>query len=264
MQRAMRRSPKSLGAWDLYQQGRWHLLKLDQVANDEACRLFERAIALDPMFAAAYVGLALTDHRKGGVYLTMPMDVAARLAFVHARKAIELDPGDAEAQALLAAGMWVQGDVTNAIAIAQQALAINPNCALAHRTLGSILVFAARIPEGRHELAVFERLSPLDSSIPNAHRHAAISYYFEHDYARCAEVLRHHLSIHPDAPLTYRWLAAALGELGLVEEARVALEKALTSDPREFDVYVRSRAPYLRPEDHEHMLDGLRKAGWRG
>jgi adenylate cyclase len=29
-------------------------------------------------------------------------------------------------------------------------------------------------------------------------------------------------------------------------------------------MYVRNRVPWTRPEDHEHMLDGLRKAGWEG
>jgi adenylate cyclase len=56
-------------------------------------------------------------------------------------------------------------------------------------------------------------------------------------------------------------MAAALGQLGRIEEARVALAAV---SPREFDVYVLTRAPWMRPEDHEHMLDGLRKAGWQG
>jgi hypothetical protein len=30
-----------------------------------------------------------------------------------------------------------------------------------------------------------------------------------------------------------------------------------------FDMYVRARPPWFRPEDHAHMLEGLRKAGWR-
>jgi len=29
-------------------------------------------------------------------------------------------------------------------------------------------------------------------------------------------------------------------------------------------MYVRKRVPWFRPEDHAHLLDGLRKAGWQG
>jgi adenylate cyclase len=34
--------------------------------------------------------------------------------------------------------------------------------------------------------------------------------------------------------------------------------------PRSFEFYVRSCPPWFRAEDYEHMLDGLRKAGWQG
>jgi adenylate cyclase len=52
--------------------------------------------------------------------------------------------------------------------------------------------------------------------------------------------------------------------LGRTEEARAALQKALEVSPRSFEFYTRRRPPWHRPEDHEHMLDGLRKAGWQG
>jgi adenylate cyclase len=29
-------------------------------------------------------------------------------------------------------------------------------------------------------------------------------------------------------------------------------------------MFVRRRVPWHRPEDHAHMLEGLRKAGWEG
>ena len=92
----------------------------------------------------------------------------------------------------------------------------------------------------------------------------AISYYFERDYERCVDVARRQLSAYPGYTLTHRWLAAALGQLGRVGEARAALEKSIAASPREFDLYVRNRVPWLRPEEYEHMLDGLRKAGWDG
>jgi adenylate cyclase len=50
-----------------------------------------------------------------------------------------------------------------------------------------------------------------------------------------------------------------------VEEARCAHNKAMTiCGGGSFDMYVRERVPWHRSEDYEHMLDGLRKAGWQG
>ena len=63
--------------------------------------------------------------------------------------------------------------------------------------------------------------------------------------------------------LDYRWMAAALGQLGRTEEARAALEKSIAFSHGS-SMSMSSTAPWMRPEDYEHMLDGLRKAGWQG
>jgi len=72
------------------------------------------------------------------------------------------------------------------------------------------------------------------------------------------------IAAQPNNPLPYRWLAASLGQLGRADEAQAALHKAVAVAPRTFDFYVHTRPPWMRPEDHAHLLDGLRKAGWQG
>ena len=108
MQRAMRRPPESLDARDLYQRGMWHLRKENAAANDEARRLFERAIERDSMFAAAYAGLSLTCFWADSQYQTVALDEAIQLSSVRARKAVELDPSNADAQAVLARTLMTQ------------------------------------------------------------------------------------------------------------------------------------------------------------
>ncbi len=68
---------------------------------------------------------------------------------------------------------------------------------------------------------------------------------------------------YPDFAHPYRWLAAALGQLGRIAEAKEALEQAIAIVPGAFETRVRVGVPWMRPEDHAHMLEGLRKAGWR-
>ena len=65
-------------------------------------------------------------------------------------------------------------------------------------------------------------------------------------------------------PQSYRFRAAALGQLGRTEEAKMALEKAIAVAPAAFDMYVRGRPPSYQSEDHAHLLEGLRRAGWEG
>jgi adenylate cyclase len=264
MYRAVHRSPETLDAWELYQQGMWHLAKLTEAENEAACRLFQRAVELNPIFATAHVGLTYTYIWAGGLYMNVPVAEAYRLASIHACKAVELDPDDADALAVLA---WTQmglGEMNDVVEIARRALSINPYCARAHVILGLGLIFNGRTAEGREAIATFERLSPRDPSVAIARRQIVVSYYFDREYERCVETARRLLSANPALPLNYRWMAAALGQLGRTREARAALEKSIAVSPREYDVYVRHRIPWMRPEDYEHMLDGMRKAGWDG
>ena len=91
-----------------------------------------------------------------------------------------------------------------------------------------------------------------------------LGLYFCREYDACVEAARRVIRAYPDHPLVYRWLADTLGQTGRLEEAREALEKAVSMAPASFDFYVRRRAPWHRPDDHAHTLEGLRQAGWQG
>jgi adenylate cyclase len=91
----------------------------------------------------------------------------------------------------------------------------------------------------------------------------ALGLYFSRQYETAIDAANRAISSYPDFPNTYRWLAAALGQLGRIEEAKEALINAIAIAPEAFDMYVRGRVPWVRPQDHAHMLEGLRKAGWR-
>jgi adenylate cyclase len=41
------------------------------------------------------------------------------------------------------------------------------------------------------------------------------------------------------------------------------MQKAMAVAPGSFESRLRNRVPWMRPEDHAHMLEGLRKAGWQ-
>jgi adenylate cyclase len=67
----------------------------------------------------------------------------------------------------------------------------------------------------------------------------------------------------PELPRPYPWLAAALGQLGRTEQAQRVLDATMAVAPMLFDFITAGRPPWFRPEDHEHLLAGLRKAGWQ-
>jgi adenylate cyclase len=58
------------------------------------------------------------------------------------------------------------------------------------------------------------------------------------------------------------WLAANLAQLGQLDEAHAEAAEVLRIDPKyTIDGTQRRLALFKRPEDVEHLLDGLRKAG---
>ena len=94
--------------------------------------------------------------------------------------------------------------------------------------------------------------------------HIVETYYMERDYEGAVVSARRLVADRPDHPWPYRWLAAALGQLGRTTEAREVLDRAIAVAPDAFNLYVRQRVPRMRQVDYDHMLEGLRKAGWQG
>jgi adenylate cyclase len=261
--RSLRKPPEALTAWEAYQRGLWHVRKADAEGNARARDFFQRSITIDPSFAPAYAATATSYITDGAVFAVRPFQEALELGVEWARKAVEFDSADAEAHAVLA---WAvsANDRVDAFERATLALSLNPNSALAHYVKGGMLVFNDHSAEGRAALLTALRLSPHDSKSVIVQTVVGISYYFERDYDRALLSIQRALSLNPTYPLPRRWLAASLGQLGRADEAREALEDALRQSPRSFELYVRDCPPWFRPEDHGHMLDGLRKAGWQG
>jgi len=177
------------------------------------------------------------------------------------RQAIALDAADAEALSILSNALWVHADYESALAEAQRALEMSPNFAYAHHMLGATLIFSGRPKEG---IAALERSIRLDPRHPRSAvrlNHMALGLYFAREYTAAVDVAKRAIRLYPEFPNPYRWLAAALGQLGRIDEANEALGRAIAIMPASFETNVRNRVPWMRPEDHAHMLDGLRKAG---
>jgi Flp pilus assembly protein TadD len=142
-------------------------------------------------------------------------------------------------------------------------LTLNRNSASAHRQKGGILGYSGRCAEARIEMSISLRLDPHDPSSHHTASVIAASFYFERNYAAAVEAARRSLADYPAFAPPCRFLVAALGQLGQQDEAAASLRTWMAAAPAVFHTMVRNRPSFVRPEDHEHMLDGLRKAGWQ-
>jgi adenylate cyclase len=155
------------------------------------------------------------------------------------------------------------GDLEEAQEQVQLARICNPNSPTAIAVESHLLIHTGQPAQARQGQREFLRLDPRGPLSAWVMHLVAVAYYFERDYAKSVEAARHTLARYPNYPV-YRWLAAGLGQLEKTEEAGAALRKALELSPRSFEFYTRRRPPWHSPENYEHMLEGLRKAGWDG
>jgi adenylate cyclase len=261
--RALRKPPRNLGAWEAYQRGLWHLSQYKLEDFPRAREFFNRALELDPTMAAVHTGLAWLYRNESGFFASRPLAEATALAVDEARKAVDLDPTDAEAHAHLSQSLGALGDFSGAFEHVERALSIDPNCVPAYHAKGWLLVYSGRPAEGREATLFAMRLDPRSKLNMRRRGYIAMSYYFEGDYENAFAVGKNLLTDHPGHPWAGLLLAAALGQLDQTDEARDALGKAKAIAPDAF-VFVRRRVPWMRQVDYDHMLNGLRKAGWEG
>jgi adenylate cyclase len=258
-QRAMHKPPDSLDAWAAYQRGLWHLEKNTEDDNTLAEGFFQQAVELDPNFPGGHTGLAYAQHgaatRRG-----LP-DIEAMES---ARRAVRLDANDAEARVCLGFMLLWQGNLEGALAESKTALALSPNLASAHGLMGSVLNWSGQWATARISLERSIRLDPRNPNLATRYNAVTVGYYLSGEYGAAIEAAHRTIRSCPDRQHDYRWLAAALGQVGRIDEAKEALEKAVAIAPVSFDRFVRTRVPWHRPEHHAHMLEGLRKAGWEG
>ena len=264
LQRAMRRPPGNLDAWTAYQRGLWHCARVSAEDNRLAQQFFQQAIDLDPNFAGGYIGLADALWRGAGAFGTAGLAETQSPEEDLARRAVALDPADAEAHVRLNYVLWHRGDLEGARAEVERALALCPNLSFAHEQKGWILILSGNPEDGLTPLETALRLDPRGKRRGFIEHYIAIGHYFCREYDAAVEAARRAIRSFPDYPNPRRFLAMALGQLDRTQEAKEALDKAIAIAPAGFDFYVRNRLPWYRPDCWAHMLEGLRKAGWQG
>jgi len=145
IERARRKPTENLGAYDYFLRGMAKVYQWTRETNDEALRLFYRAIELDPDFASAY-GQATWCYawRKANgcvADLTFEIGETERLA----RRAVVL--GKDDAFALCWAGYslaFVVGEFDDGAAFMDRSLALNPNLARAWHLSGWVRIWVAK------------------------------------------------------------------------------------------------------------------------
>ena len=152
------------------------------------------------------------------------------------------------------------------IAECEHALELDRNLASAHAFIGFGKIFIGRAEETEAHVGEALRLSPRDTNAHTWMSFAGVAKTFLGSYEQAAAWYRRAIEANRNYPITYFLLAAALAQLGRLDEAHSAVKAGLALNPT-FSIS-RARASWAAMSDDptylaqlEPILEGLRKAG---
>jgi TolB-like protein/DNA-binding winged helix-turn-helix (wHTH) protein/Flp pilus assembly protein TadD len=154
-------------AYDAYLLGRHHWNQRTEPALDRALAHFRTAIAADPDFALAHAGLALA-YGPRQVYAYVPPGTGLAEQKAAALKALELEPGLAEARAALGAARTIEWDWEGAEAEFRRAFELDPNSMVSHHWYGWHLQARGRLTESAAHRRRALELDPLNVVVNRA------------------------------------------------------------------------------------------------
>jgi TolB-like protein/DNA-binding winged helix-turn-helix (wHTH) protein len=160
--RAMLKAPNSLDAWEAHHRGLWHMYRFTGPDNEGAQRYFRRAVTLDPTFSRAYAGLSFTHWQNAFLFKSAERQVETDRAFDAARRSLLADNRDPAAHWAMGRALWLRREDAASVSALNEAVALSPNFAMGHYTLGFIQAQTGDPQTAVEATDVARQLSPFD------------------------------------------------------------------------------------------------------
>ncbi len=249
-------------AYDLYLRGQDYLYRLTKRSVERAIQLFEKAIELDPRYAAAYAGCS---GAYGQMYWMFSRDEkyrekARELSF----KALMYDNNLAEAYTAMGVSYFIWGQFEEAGASARKAIELDPDDFIAYWTLGRI-----HFANGEFELAygAYQRVIKLKPEFVNCYSDLRMTCQRlgrEEDAARARGELLERMPTYllqsPDDARQRMLYATALAEVGRKDEALREGAQAQELSPNDPLMLYNVACVYSRLGDTGRAIEALRQA----
>jgi len=264
IERAKRKPTESLDAYGRYLRGLAKLYQFaNRQANDEALRLFNSAIELDPDFALAY-GRAAHCYviAKTNGWISVTANEIAEVKRL-AQRAVEL--GKDDAIALTTAG-WALAHIVRDLgvgaALIDRALVLNSNLAEAWNFGGWVKNYLGEPEPAIERFARAMRLSPFDPSLLRMRSGTAHAHFFVGRYDEAVSWAAMALQDNPDYQPGLRIAAASNAMAGRAEQAHKAVARLRQLNPTlRVSTLKDVLGPFRRAEDISRYEEGLRRAG---
>jgi TolB-like protein/Flp pilus assembly protein TadD len=249
-------------AYDLYLKGQDYLYRLTKRNVERAIQLFEKAIELDPRYAAAYAGCSSAYGQLYWLFARDPKyhDRAQELSF----KALMYDNNLAEAYTAMGMSYFIGGKFEEAAASSRKAIELDPEDDIAYWTLGRI-----HFTNGEFEQAygLYRRVIELNAGFLSAYADLKMTCerlgrQEEMELARSTlvERLPTHLLQNPDDARAHIIYALMLAELNRKDEALRECAQATELSPGDPVMLYNCTCLYSRLGEIARAIEALRQA----
>lgn len=260
VERARRKPPQELGAYDYTMRALHHVWMLEKYEAAKALDLLEKALEIDPEYPLALAMAAWCWAQRAVYNWTNDIPAAKAKALELAERAANLSHDDPLILAILGAVHTFGRNFGTARVLLERAIQLDPNAAWALSRLGWLEVYADRPQSARPYFERSIRLSPMDPMNFNNYVGIASAWQVEGEDNLAAEYFLRALVERPSAYWIHRNLAPALFAVGREEEAKKSLETLRWAYP-EISIAKFREAMVFSPAAIDRIAGWLRKLG---
>ena len=253
------RDPETLTPYEAMVRGLGYLESLTPEEHRLSLSALLRAIKKEPNHCGCLAILSMI-YADGYLWGFCEDEKSADLGVAYAKRAVDIEPSDGLAHYALTWAYSVRREIPEFRAAADRALELNPWDGGMQAGIGMFLAYSGEWEKG---CALIQQAMQLNPRHPGWYwLPLAMNAYRGKDYSQARDyTLRANL---PGFFRTYMMFAMVQGQLGNRDEAAEALDQMLAMNP-DFADHARQELEkwYAEPAFIEHVLDGLRKAGFR-
>jgi adenylate cyclase len=262
--RIAERPQQSEDAYELYQHGVWYQHRYTADDHHEAQRLFRAALAIDPDYPQATAALAQVLCNAGFLNWSDDPKCCYEESFALAQRAVALDSRYPQAHFVLGLICVWTSRSDRAILALQEAIKLNPSFAAAYILLGQTFIYQGEAEKAVPLIEKAIRFSPTDPRMFVSLTALAGAHYQRCEYERAVEIGQRAWAINRNWPGGLRYIIAGLAQLGRAAEAQAMLPelKRLNRNLSFIEGNLTRLYGAKNRAGVEHILDGLRKAGF--
>jgi DNA-binding winged helix-turn-helix (wHTH) protein/Tfp pilus assembly protein PilF len=232
-ERMRRRYTDNLEAYQLYVKGHFFWDKRTEEGIKKSIEYFERAIKLDPNYALAYAGLAVSYVTTAYQEMVPPAEAGFR-AEAAARKALEIDGQLGQPHTALGVLHFRSLDWSEGVREFQRAIDLDPSYSTAHMWYSYYLMALGRFDEAVAEAKRAQEIDPLSLII---NTQTGTPFFYMRQYDRAIEQYQKALEMDPQFPPARYWIGRAYTQKGDYSEAIENLQPTVAANPR-FRAYI--------------------------